>query len=341
MSQATEQGCVMFSLPVPSAPPAPKENLKDKECGKKRNHYPVRLFLFKNLKEKTSIKELIQAYYSLHGKQLSSRAFTKAANQLADEGKILLERREQLWLFPITQPIPNTRDEQNSNGTISMLGRNIKRVHSTHKIKLSMPYRGDQPKEGGIEKAFGRYRTARQYIFHRGIHTVGAYKNKIVIWVRNPSGVLTVEQRINAKAEGYKTLTAFAKEHNITLEGYLEKVELSHHVVENDSLNNELKKLTNKYGDEIYKRLGTHECQTSHPGRIEHEGRAREDRIVRGDQVAIGLEKLTLDFPEQFEKMVKINAEFTENLKLHMGVLKDIRDAVRDMKETKKKEESI
>lgn len=311
--------------------------MNEKKSGKKRGGYPISLFLIENLKEKTTLKELIRLYSTTNEYKPTDRAFQKAANQLAAGELIKLERKEQLWLIPIQLNASIPEENRTKNEPKSMLGRKIdKRIHSTHKIKLSIKYKGEQPKLGGIEKVFGRYRTARQYIFHKDIHTIGAYKNCLVIWVRNPDGILTIEQRINAQAEGYKTLKEFSKEHNIKLEGYLEKVELSHHVVENDSLNNALKPMVQNY-PQINEKLGTHVCQTSHPGRIEHEGRAREDRIVRGDQVATGLEKLVLDFPSQFEQMVKMNYEFSQNLALHIGVLRKIEARIDEMNQIDKK----
>ncbi len=204
-----------------------------------------------------------------------------------------------------------------------MLGQNFNaRVHSTHKIKLSMPYKGLQPMEDATKvRKFGRYGTAHQAIYEYDDCTIGTYKNRLVIWVRNPKGIRTEEQRINAKLEGYRFLRQFAQEHNLKLEGYLDKVELSHHVVVNNPLNESVKKnFTTPYGKEIYEQIGTHECKTSHPGRIEHEGRVREDRIVRGDQVAIGLEYLTLDFRKKFEetdaKIDRLN-EFSDKIELY------------------------
>jgi hypothetical protein len=326
----------------PSLFAAPERNFENKECGKKRVHLPIGIFLLNNLTQKTALKELMFLYLSSNEDKPTDRAFRKAANQLADEGKIIIERREQLWLFPIP-PQSKSPDENGTETELPLLPRKIdKRIHSTHKIKFSMEYEGEQPKEGGVENIFGRYRTARQYIFHKGNHTVGTYAHKIVIWVRNPSGILTIEQRVNAQAEGYKTLKAFAQEHNISLKGYPNKVVLSHHVVENDPLNNALKPMVSNY-KQVKERIGTSVCQTSHPGRIEHEGKAREDRIIRGDKVAEGLERLVLDFPKEFDRHEKviaeqteaikaqreINDEFTVNLKLHTQVLNDIRDAER------------
>jgi hypothetical protein len=303
------------------------------------------VFVLQNLKEKIQFSEMIKLFEAT-GVKMSHVAYWKNVRKLHKEGRIRLERHEELWLIPI----PPSESELTTNTNNSMLGRKIdKRIHSTHKIKLSMPYSGEQPKEGGIEKAFGRYLTARQYIFHRGTSTIGSYKNKIVIWVRNPGGILTSEQRINAKADGYRVLREFAQEHKIALEGYLEKVDLSHHVVENDALNDALKPMVSNY-KQIKKRLGTAVCQTSHPGRIEHEGKARVDRIVRGDKVAEGLENLVLDFPDDLKKIQHAIALQTEainkqtaadislasNIQLHLQVLQDIRDAIKEQKKGEK-----
>lgn len=307
------------------------------------------VFVLMRLKERIQLSELIKEY-EITGVKLSHMGYWKNIRKLHKAGKIGLERHEQLWLIPMLPNASRSDDISTNINQEPMLGRKIDtRIHSTHKIKLSMEYKGEQPREGGIEKTFGRYHTARQYIFHKGIHTIGAYRRRLVIWVRNPDGILTIEQRVNAQAEGYKVLKEFAREHNIALEGYLEKVELSHHVVENDPLNNALKPMVSNY-KQIKKRMGTAVCQTSHPGRVEHEGKAREDRIVRGDKVAQGLENLVLDFPDDLkrieraielqigaiEKQTAADLSLATNIQLHLQVLQDIRDAVAELRKEKK-----
>ena len=303
------------------------------------------VFVLERLTERIQLSQLIKEYEIL-GVKRSHVAYWKTVRKLHKEGKIGLERHEEMWVIPMPPNASRSEKILTNINQESMLGRKInQRIHSTHKIKLSMPYAGEQPRAGGIEKAFGRYHTARQYIFHKGYHTIGAYRKRLVIWVRNPEGILTIEQRVNAQAEGYKTLKEFAREHNIALEGYLEKVELSHHVVENDPLNEALKPMVSNY-KQIKERMGTAVCQTSHPGRIEHEGKAREDRIVRGDKVAQGLENLVLDFPDDLkrieraidmqvdaiQKQTAADLSLATNIQLHLQVLQDIRDAVKDLK---------
>jgi hypothetical protein len=318
-----------------------RPTLKHWESGRKCVVYPIADFLLANVKVKVPLKDLVRQYLKSHVEKPSDRTFQRAANRLAEQGLLGIDRQEQLWLIPNASSMLLLRDKTTPNDIDSMLGRKIAaRVHSTHKIKLSMPYVGDQPLEGAEKvRTFGRYNTAKQAIFHDGTFTIGAYRRKLVVWVRNPQGISTEEQRVNAKAEGFAALNRFARSRNIALQGYLEKVELSHHVVENEALNEALKTLTDKYGEEIYKRLGTHECQTSHKGRIEHEGRAREDRIVHGDLVAIGLERLTLDFPHQFEKQVEMNSKFADNLALHLEVLQGIKAGID--KENELREETL
>lgn len=283
-------------------------------------------FIVQEVRAKTPLKEAI-AKYEATNRKLTRRAYTKAVRKLQAEGKIQVARYEQLYLFPM--------------GLASMNSLNItkerNRAHSTHRILLSMPYTGKQPEEGATYvKPFGRYGTAKQTVYRNDNITITAYRKKLNVWVHKPQGERTNEQLIEAKLSGYKALVAFAQRHSLTLEGYLNRVLFSHHVVENEPLNAALKELIAGY-PEIEARLGSKVCETSHKGKVEHEGKKREDRIVRGDMVARGLEYLTLDFPEQYADFCKLIPEYHEQLRLHLEVEARTLEAIKELTEAIKK----
>lgn len=299
-------------------------------------------YLQSNKARKIALRELRESYESRTGKKLSRtsypRALKKAVRQLPGYA---LHRQEQLWLCPVGVNATLPKD--------SMLGMNKRthnhRIHSAHKIKLSISYEGKQPTEDadGI-RPFGRYKTQKQSIYKFVDITIVAFKKKLNVWVHNPPGTLTTEQLINAKTRGYVALVQFARLHNLKLEGYLNKVLMSHHVTEDADLNKLLKPFVQEYEKEIYERIGTKVCNTSHKGKVEHEGKKNEDRIVHGHKVAMGLEYLTTQFPDDFGKLTEANMDFRVNLQEHLGAVTDIRtgigeltDAVKEMNRLLKK----
>jgi hypothetical protein len=196
-----------------------------------------------------------------------------------------------------------------------------------------MPYAGDQPTKGATYlKPFGRYGTATQSVYRISNLTIVAFRKKLNVWVHRPiAGVRTQEQLIDAKVQGYRALVRFAQRHSLRLEGHLERVLYSHHVVENKALNDALKPLLEAYGEDIRARLGSKICPSSHPGKVEHEGVGRPDRVVRGDQVAAGLEYLTLDYPRQFADFARLVPEYHKQLALHLEVEARTLEAIKEL----------
>lgn len=212
------------------------------------------------------------------------------------------------------------------------------KIHSTHKVKLSISYRGNQPLQGATAiRPFGRYKTGRQAVFKTGKITIVAFKNKLNIWVHQPKGELTKEQLINAKAEGYLALVNFAKEHDLRLEGYLDRVLRSHHVVENRDVTEVFKPVIEEYEQDIKERIGTKVCKTSHKGKIEHEGIGRPDRIIQGSEVAKGLEYLLLKFPNDFANYSSSIGLYDKNIQRHLEVLERMNKANKGINEGIKK----
>lgn len=201
-----------------------------------------------------------------------------------------------------------------------MNGLNLtKQVHSSHKIKFSVSYEGSQPISGALAvKKFGRTGTARQAIYkYSGGLTIITFKKKLNIWVHHPKGISTNEQMINAKANAYMMVLQFAKEYDLKITTTIEKVIQSHHVIENKDLNELLKPIFSKYKYEIKEQIGSAICQTSHKGKIEHEGNQK----VQGSDVAKGLEYLTIRFPNDFAKVAEQQNRYDENIRKHLKVL--------------------
>jgi hypothetical protein len=293
---------------------------------------PFSIFLALTVKRKIALNEVIAKYEKAGFKRLSHVGYWKHARKLIAQGKLSAVKHEQLFLMPsmdsekINHATIEPRTGERLTGTIEPIRREInqptiERAHSTHRILLSMPYQGEQPEAGASAiKPFGRYGTARQVIYKHGDLTIIAYRKKLNVWVHKPKGARTQEQLIAAKVQGYRALVSFARSHTLTLEGYLNKVLYSHHVVENEALNAAIKDLIEAY-PEIEQRLGSKVCNTSHKGKVEHEGKARADRIIRGDMVAAGLEYLTLDYPKDFAEFARDAVPaLTEQIRLHLKV---------------------
>lgn len=198
-------------------------------------------------------------------------------------------------------------------------------IHSTHRLKFSIEYQGEQPFRGATEvKPFGRYGTARQSVFKLGRITIVAFKHKLNVWVHRPAGKLIRNQIINARRDAYLSLLNFAETHRIAIKGDLSQVLRSHHVVEHKQVNKDLKPIFEAYGDEIEKRTGSNICKSSHPDKIEHKGVSAE---ITGARVGENSEYLFTRFPNDFSTVVKSLEGFEEynrNIKLHLGVLREM-----------------
>lgn len=312
----------------------------------------IRFYFQNSTVKRVPISDLIAEYVKSTSLSLSRRAYQKAVNELAEGGEIKIERHEQLWIISMmvydqSTEVKRTTSELNSMLPLDMRTKAIEpRIHSAHKIKLSIPYKGEQPLIGGIVKPFGRYGTARQALFRKEGErtTIITFKNKLNVWVHLPDGQRTEEQMINAKITGYRALKEFEKEHKIELDGYIEKVLQSHHVVEHRAVNEAFKPIFKAYPDEIEERLGSHICPSSHPGKIEHEGKKRPSRLVKGEDVAKGLEWLALDAKDQLASFEEVEFKYHESIRLydeqirkHLAAIEELRDTMREIRDSLKK----
>jgi len=311
----------------------------------------IRFYFQNSVATRVPLSDIIAQYVKRTSLSLSQRAYQKTANQMAIDGEIKVERHEQLWITSMLVYSPSTDVKRTTNELISMLPLNKRtpRIHTAHKIKLSIPYKGIQPLEGAIAiKPFGRYGTAKQAIFRKQGErtTIVTFKHKLNVWVHLPDGQRTEEQMINAKVTAYRALKDFEKEHDIELDGYIEKVLMSHHVVVHKQVNEAFKPIFKAYPDEIEKQIGSHICPSSHPGSIEHEGIKRPGRLVKGEDVAKGLEWLALDARSQLQSFEEVEYKYHESIRLydeqireHLGAIKEMRDTMKEIRDGLKKKD--
>ena len=207
-------------------------------------------------------------------------------------------------------------------------------IHSSHRWRFSIKYQGKQPTEGGKVSPFGRYRTAIQATFQYENLTITSFKNRLNVWVHQPTGALTEHQRITARERAYMALLQFAREHEITLEGNVKDLLLSHHVVEHPALNDALKPVYQGREEEIKDAIGSGVCSSSHKGKIEHTGIPGG---ITGYQVGKNLEYLCTKFPGQFSQLTQANMEFRENLVSHLAIMQDIGRTLKELRDNLKK----
>lgn len=217
----------------------------------------------------------------------------------------------------------------------SMYGlNNATPLHSAHKIKISVEYQGNQPLAGAsFIKPFGRYRTQKQaYYRYKGL-TIITFKRKLNVWVHKPKGIRTESQLFEARKTAFRAILAFAKDYDLAITTQPARVIQSHHVVEDQGANAVIAPTIQKYEQDIYAQIGTKVCQTSHKGKVEHEGRGRADRIVQGSQIAKGLEYLCLDFPDHFGKVAQQQNRYDENIRAHLSAITEMRDTMKDIRD--------
>ena len=230
-----------------------------------------------------------------------------------------LHKGNEINVVPISEALPKRA---------ILNHRNL--IHTAHRLKFSIEYTGKQPFRGATEvKPFGRYGTARQNVFKLGRITIVAFKHKLNVWVHRPSGKLTRNQEINAKRDAYLSLLAFTEAHSIKIKGDLSAVLRSHHVVKDKGLNEALKPIIEAHPEEIEARIGSKVCKSSHPGKVEHEGVSKE---LTGAHVAKNLEYLVTLFPSQFGEMAQAQAEYNKNIKLHLGVLREMEITLKEIR---------
>lgn len=279
------------------------------------------------------------------------------AKHLEVNSSTILRKLKQMELLELIKAIPHIYPKQytltktgstmllsmsnsiTDKGNSSMYGQtiNANRIHSTHKIKFSIRYEGEQPKDGKI-KPFGRYKKQIQVIYRPNRYvTIIAFKKKLNVWIKDPVGNRTEEQLQYAKREAFDNIIKFAKKYNLILLDDLVKILLSHHVVESKAINTKFKPLFDKYGKEIEEHIGSKYGDSSHPDQIEHEGKGRPDRVVQGSDVAKGLEWLTVDFPIHFAMVAQQQDRYDENIRKHLAVMEEMSQTLKAIRDSLKK----
>lgn len=259
-------------------------------------------------------------YERAKGEKLTQRAVQKAIKKLAPQ--IQIERKEQLYIkCSMVRPSKAPKNTPLYHRNALQNEQSAQRIHSTHKIKLSIGYAGTQPLQGAdIIKPWGRYGTEKQAVFKYETLTIVAFKYRLHVWVHNPKGKRTEEQLDFAKRQGTTALLHFAERYNLKLRlhpgGDLRLLK-AHSVVESPELNSTISPTVKQHAKEIYGTLGTKICETSHKGKVEHEGTVRPDRVIQGTDVAKGLEWLTLDFKQEFNRSERLMEAYMGSLELY------------------------
>jgi hypothetical protein len=307
--------------------------------------------VLKTSNESIALNSLVEDYESNGNKPLTRRAYQQAIKRMEMRGILITYRHEQLYITSMicsgeiseikrtdsieSPSMLDTKISEQPNSVNSMIPLNV-RIHSAHKIKMSIAYKGNQPLEGGTIRKFGRYGSAKQVYFraYKNISII-SFKNTLNVWVHNPSGRTTNDQLIKAKTDAYSALKDFARVHKIELVGYLPRPISSHHVVDSTPINKLLTPLFKKYGEEIEARTGTKVCPSSHKGKIEHEGINRNGTIIQGSAMAIGFEKMFLELPRRIETIESAMSGFenyNKNIELHLGVLRKMSETLDEIK---------
>ena len=286
------------------------------------------------------LHEIRNIYLAKTGVAVSRQAVYKSAKKLEKQGKLKLKSYGKLGLR-ITS-IASTNESIDSMLRLNLTTKQPKKpIHTAHNISISIAYKGKQPTHGAIKiRPFGRYKTAIQAIFQETDKiTIITFKNKLNIRVHKPKGTLTREQLIQAKTDAYIYARSFASKHNIELLGYLEQVISSHHVLENKHINDLLVPIFTKYEGEIYKRIGSKICKSSHKGKTEHEGNDK----YKGYQVANGVEQVFLDMPkllkdisEKDKRYMTSISLYDEQIRKHLAAIQDIRDYIKELRDLKR-----
>lgn len=286
--------------------------------------------IYGNKDRRFTFKELAQEYREETGKKTGRRTLQKQLKTLPEH--IQIERKDQLWISYRTNVGGNDLSMQpNKMGILKHRNKGANLIHSSHKWRFSIKYQGQQPLKGANQvNLFGRYKTAKQAFFYYKDITVVAFKKKLNVWIHRPSGKFTQNQAIEAREKAYLALLQFSREHEITLEGNIKDLMLSHHVVEHPALNTALKPVFAGREEEIDAAIGSHVCHSSHPGKIEHTGIPGR---ITGYQVGKNLEYLCTQFPSDFSILARENAAFRENLITHLRVMQEMSDTLKKIRE--------
>jgi len=289
--------------------------------------------------EKAPFPELCKRYDEKTGKKKSKQAYHKKLLKI--KHLLNMERKEQLWLSispNVPQEVNQPRESQPKEEGQSQPKQSIAKlaqpqsqpsqpkskqknlIHSSHRWRFTINYKGSQPLEGGKITRFGRYKTATMATYEYENLTIIAYKNKLNVWIHKPTGQLTEHQAIEARTRGYMALKAFERQAGIHLIGDLKKILNSHHVAEHEPYNELMKAIIKGREEEIEERLGMKVCETSHPGKVEITGTEQ----LSAEGITRNLEYLVTRFPSQFAQLTEANMDFRENQVSHVAAIKEL-----------------
>lgn len=166
------------------------------------------------------------------------------------------------------------------------------RYHRAHRFAFSFSFSGKQPILE-VSSKFGRYGTLVKY---KGSYPeykalVFSYPKALLIWIKHPKGVKTVEQLIEARKLAQGCAEQLARKHGLT-QLTAKRTGYSEHTVENKRLDKTLRPLAEKEPDLMRERCGITENKTSHRGKLEHTDRDKVPGQFKAKDGVMALEEI-------------------------------------------------
>lgn len=292
-----------------------------------RNWLKVRLA---KTNEKIPLSELRASFENETKIKLTQRAYEIGLKIIGKEQVI---RHEQLYWYPKHL----SENKRTSHRLVRMVGvnTNSQPIHSSHRYRFSITYKGVQPKDG-LVRAWGRTRKQIQVEYNFGKDMkLQVFSKRIIVMLANPEGTTTQEQQIEARKSAFLAILGFCKERKLELEGNLEKKLGTHHVLEFEPANKAFQNAVGQYAKEIEQRTGSLVFgDSSHNNQMEHQGGGTS--LTQGQQAALSFEWLLWKFPQQFAQFSGGMEDYNKNLKLHIEVMEEIRDYIKELRGMKK-----
>jgi hypothetical protein len=208
------------------------------------------------------------------------------------------------------------------------------KYHEAHRLAFTFEYSGKQPAVGKCSK-FGRYKKTNRYRLEYPEYAarVFAYPRSLLVWIKKPKGIRTVDQLIEARKLARECAKSIAFKYQLTL--IREKgAGFSEHTVENRALDRVLRPLVLAEPELMRERCGITENKTSHRNRLEHTDRAKRPGQPAANERVINLEELLYNgaitkedlapLKEQVKETIKLTNETSTSIKEITTMIKDL-----------------
>lgn len=197
---------------------------------------------------------------------------------------------------------------------------------SIHRFWLSVAYSGAQP-------SFGRLIPYKNNVYYRSEtedYTLEAHKHRLKIWIHGVKGSDSSDIKAKARGKARSALALVASQNALSLDwATFKEIPEPEYVLESGPLNDALMDELGPKRKESEMKLGLIPGDSTDPDNVEAHGKPGEVSLD-------GLYWLTKDFPDQFASFARGLKEYNENLKLHLEVMRDIRDLVKELRMVKK-----